>query len=93
MNWKSKEMRKPLSSLITTALVILSSTCFLEHAVGANSTNEQVKPFDRPERADGARVTPDKLLRGYDPITVFFTSDIGASSNKVEDNAEKYVTL
>lgn len=93
MNWKSKEMRKPLSSLITTALVILSSACFLEHAVGANSTNEQVKPFDRPERADGARVTPDKLLRGYDPITVFFTSDIGASSNKVEDNAEKYVTL
>lgn len=71
MNWKSKEMRKPLSSLITTALVILSSACFLEHAVGANSTNEQVKPFDRPERADGARVTPDKLLRGYDPITVF----------------------
>ncbi len=42
-------------------------------------------PFDRLHRADGARIVPDKFLRSYDPITVFFDRDVGPKAGGPED--------
>ena len=49
--------------------------------------------FDRAQRADGARIAPDRFLRGYDPLTVFFPSDTGPKAGGPEDAPAKYVTL
>lgn len=49
--------------------------------------------FDSLRRADGARVVPEKFLRSFDPITVFFDGDSGPKSGGPEDAHEKFVTL
>ena len=38
--------------------------------------------FDRVQRADGARMTPDRFLRAYDPLTIFFPGDVGPKSRR-----------
>lgn len=49
--------------------------------------------FDRVQRADGARVTPDRFLRGYDPLTVFFVAETGPKAGGPEDAPNKYVAF
>lgn len=49
--------------------------------------------FDRPQRADGARVTPDRFLRAFDPLTIFFPSDAGPKAGGPEDAPGKFVAL
>ena len=49
--------------------------------------------FDRAQRADGARVAPDRFLRAYDPVTVFFPNEIGPKNGDPEDSPQKYVTM
>ncbi len=41
----------------------------------------------------GPRVVPDRLLRRWDPVTVFFASDLGPAKGGPEDNAERFVTI
>jgi uncharacterized protein YfaS (alpha-2-macroglobulin family) len=50
-------------------------------------------PFDRLQRADGARVVPEKFLRSWDPITIFFDSTNGPKAGGPEDAASKFVSL
>ncbi len=49
--------------------------------------------FDRAQRADGARIAPDRFLRGYDPLTIFFPGDTGPKAGGPEDAAGKFVAL
>jgi uncharacterized protein YfaS (alpha-2-macroglobulin family) len=49
--------------------------------------------FDRAQRADGVRVTPERFLRSWDPLTVFFDSDAGPKGGGPEDAPGKFVTL
>ncbi|MCC3246831.1 alpha-2-macroglobulin [Methylocystis sp. WRRC1] len=49
--------------------------------------------FDRAQRADGARVTPDRFLRSYDPLTIFFPADTGPKAGGAEDTPGKYVAV
>ncbi|MEF3365689.1 MG2 domain-containing protein [Methylocystis sp. 9N] len=49
--------------------------------------------FDQAQRADGARVAPDRFLRAYDPVTIFFASDAGPKNGGPEDSPQKYATL
>ena len=46
-----------------------------------------------PMRADGVRVIPDRFLRDWDPVTVFFSSDTGPQRGGPEDNAQRLVTM
>ena len=48
---------------------------------------------DKLMRADGARIVPDRFLRAWDPVTVFFDADTGPASGGPEDHPEKFVTL
>jgi uncharacterized protein YfaS (alpha-2-macroglobulin family) len=50
-------------------------------------------PFDRLQRADGARVVPEKFLRSWDPITIFFDSARGPKAGGPEDAANMHVSL
>ncbi|WP_442754547.1 MG2 domain-containing protein [Methylocystis sp. JAN1] len=49
--------------------------------------------FDRAQRADGARITPDRFLRAYDPLTIFFPGDTGPKAGGPEDNAARYAAI
>src|SRR5256885_1101920 len=49
--------------------------------------------LDKLQRADGALVVPDRFLRSWDPVTVFFDHDIGAAAGGPEDAPEHLVTM
>lgn len=49
--------------------------------------------FDRARRADGARIVPDRFLRGYDPLTILFPADAGPKAGGPEDSPEKFATM
>ncbi|QGM46768.1 alpha-2-macroglobulin [Methylocystis heyeri] len=49
--------------------------------------------FDRVQRSDGARLAPDRFLRGYDPLTIFFSSDAGPKAGGPEDAPDKFATI
>ncbi|GLI94150.1 MG2 domain-containing protein [Methylocystis echinoides] len=49
--------------------------------------------FDRVQRVDGARMTPDRFLRAYDPLTIFFPGDVGPKAGGPEDAPAKYASI
>ncbi len=49
--------------------------------------------FDRPQRVDGARIAPDRFLRSYDPLTIFFPGDTGPKAGGPGDVPARYVAL
>src|SRR5215813_13540405 len=44
-------------------------------------------------RPAGAIMVPEKFLRRWDPITLFFDEDTGPAEGGAEDHPEKFVTL
>jgi alpha-2-macroglobulin len=50
-------------------------------------------PTDILARADGARIVPEKFLRSWDPVTVFFDADTGPVAGGPEDHPERFVTM
>jgi uncharacterized protein YfaS (alpha-2-macroglobulin family) len=71
----------------------LSALLVLLVSLPLHAEPQSAAPFDQLRRADGARVVPDKFLRSFDPITVFFDSDRGPKAGGPEDAHEKFVTL
>ena len=61
-------------------------------ATGVTAARAEVA-FDRLQRADGARVVPERFLRSWDPVTLFFDRDIGPANGGPEDAPERTVTL
>ncbi len=49
--------------------------------------------LDRLQRADGAMVVPDRFLRRWDPVTVFFQRDTGPAAGGAEDAPERFVAM
>jgi uncharacterized protein YfaS (alpha-2-macroglobulin family) len=49
--------------------------------------------LDALQRVDGARVVPEKYLREWDPITVFFSGDVGPKSGGPAEAHDKFATL
>ncbi len=49
--------------------------------------------LDRLQRADGARIVPEKFLRSWDPVTLFFDRDVGPANGGPEDAPERLVTM
>lgn len=47
----------------------------------------------RPAGAAGTVIVPDKFLRRWDPVTIFFARDTGPAGGGTEDHADRYVTL
>src|SRR5262249_5226433 len=53
------------------------------------SDAEVAVQFDRLQRADNARVVPEKFLRSCDPVTIFFPRDLGPAGRGPEDTPER----
>lgn len=50
-------------------------------------------PLDKLQRADGTLVVPDRFLRSWDPVTVFFDHNTGPAAGGPEDAPERLVTM
>ncbi|SDR59924.1 hypothetical protein SAMN05519103_06569 [Rhizobiales bacterium GAS113] len=49
--------------------------------------------LDLLRRADGAKVVPERFLRSWDPVTLFFDRDVGPANGGPEDAPERYATM
>jgi len=89
---RSRVAARPRDRFVAT---LLAMTAFLLVACLSLSAPLRAEPqaFDQLRRADGARIVPDKFLRSFDPITVFFDRDVGPKTGGPEDAHEKFVKL
>ncbi|MBG0809062.1 alpha-2-macroglobulin [Methylosinus sp. H3A] len=89
---RSRVAGRPMDRFVAT---LLATTAFLFLACLSVSAPLRAEPasFDQLRRADGARIVPDKFLRSFDPITIFFDRDIGPKAGGAEDAHEKFVRL
>lgn len=72
------------------ALALASSTLISSgHAQqGASSPT-----LDVLQRADGVKIVPERFLRAYDPVTIFFATDTGPATGGPEDSPQRFVTM
>ncbi len=73
------------------ALLLIGALC--APALAQTAPQPARDLFDAAQRADGARIVPDRFLRGYDPLTIFFDADAGPAAGGPEDRPARFVTL
>src|SRR3954453_8765309 len=71
--------------LLATTPVVVFPMAFADEKV-PDSPQDVVRPA-------GAVVVPEKFLRRWDPITVFFDADTGPVAGGAEDHPDKYFSL
>ncbi|QND48095.1 alpha-2-macroglobulin [Rhizobium lusitanum] len=72
------------------ALALASSTL-----ISSGHAQQVTAPptLDVLQRADGVKIVPEKFLRAYDPVTIFFPADTGPATGGPEDSPERYVAM
>ncbi len=78
------------SSVVTVIIILLLVSFLIPTAFGASPGD---KNTIRPAAARGDTIVPDRWLRTFDPVTVFFRSSRGPSEPSVELNPDRYATL
>lgn len=76
---------------MTATLTLALATLALAPGGGASDPHESV--LKRPAEATGTVVIPERFLRRWDPVTVFFTRDLGPSGGGPEDDPGRVVTV
>jgi uncharacterized protein YfaS (alpha-2-macroglobulin family) len=79
-------------NVLALCLLLLAA---LASAVAAAGGSDVVLDalLQRPKTASGTVVVPDRFVRSWDPVTVFFGSAKGPASGGPEDNAGRFVRL
>ncbi|MCP4104125.1 MAG: alpha-2-macroglobulin [Desulfobacteraceae bacterium] len=77
--------KRALKNIFVCWLSIWILFVFQDTANAKNTTENLKRPGD-------AVVVPDKFLRRWDPVTIFFNDDVGSQKGP-EDMPEKYVTM
>ena len=75
-----------------TAKILLSFSLWLILLL-ASSTAISAKLVDNSLQPEGSIIVPDKFLRRWDPVTVFFENNIGEKNGSAEDHPEKFLRL
>ena len=73
---------------MAVGLVVLSLGA---HAQTSPPPKPATAAVQRP--ADGSVIVPDRFLRRWDPVTIFFSRDAGPSRPGPEDNAAQFATV
>lgn len=74
-------------------LALLFSLALFPIAVAPGAQAQTPPALDQLQRADGAKIVPDRFLRSWDPVTLFFERDVGPALGGPEDHPERLVTL
>ncbi len=95
---KAGTMIAPLRRLapLVLALAALAPAALAPAATPAAAQGKApayTPPLVRPAGAAGTVVVPDRFLRRWDPVTVFFARDVGPASGGPEDRPERLVTV
>lgn len=78
-------MHRLAGVIFTVAAAQLTSLA----AYGQGKAPAYVPPLVRPAGATGTVVVPDRFLRRWDPVTVFFARDVGPVKGGPEDHPER----
>ena len=73
-------------------LALLCGLLFAAFA-SVHAVADPAPQLDMLQRADGARIVPERFLRSWDPVTVFFESDAGPQGGGPEDAPERFVAM
>jgi uncharacterized protein YfaS (alpha-2-macroglobulin family) len=81
--------------LMNKFALLLSAVLASSALVSAGHAQQNSAPpvLDVLQRADGAKIVPEKFLRAYDPVTVFFPADTGPAAGGPEDSPQRFVTM
>ncbi|MGV1760213.1 alpha-2-macroglobulin [Rhizobium sp. A22-96] len=77
-------------------IVFLFALALASSALISSGYAQQGAPspaLDVLQRADGVKIVPEKFLRAYDPVTIFFPADTGPAGGGPEDSPERFVTM
>ncbi|HEY4162627.1 MAG TPA: alpha-2-macroglobulin family protein, partial [Dongiaceae bacterium] len=78
------------AAMLAVVPVLFSPVALADDTVPAGTQPRGTQDVVRPA---GAVVVPEKFLRRWDPITVFFDQDTGPASGGPEDHPEKFFSL
>lgn len=89
--WRGATSRRSARVALLAAALVLSSGPWLQAA--ESPATPPTRPA-RPAASTGSTVVvPDRFLRRWDPLTVFFAADLGPSSGGPEDHPERVVSI
>ncbi len=77
---------------VTRALAFTLGAALITAAVAATAP-PPAHSATRPVAASGTLIVPDRFLRSWDPLTIFFARDTGPAKAGPEDDPERLVTL
>ena len=89
---KAGSMRVSVHRLAGIALALVAAQSAPSWARGQGQAPPYVPPLIRPAGASGTVVVPDRFLRRWDPVTVFFARDVGPEKGGAEDHPERFVS-
>ncbi|NLS01361.1 alpha-2-macroglobulin [Rhizobium sp. P38BS-XIX] len=79
-----------------TKIVFLIALAFASSSLTISSYAQQnmASPtLDMLQRSDGVKIVPERFLRAYDPVTIFFPTDTGPAAGGPEDSPERFATV
>ncbi|MES2638037.1 MAG: alpha-2-macroglobulin family protein [Myxococcota bacterium] len=82
-----------MSALFTRSRLLLALIVFLLGGVAIASSPALRAIAQRPFAAQGTVVVPDRFVRAWDPVTIFFDSARGPAAGGPEDAPERFVRV
>ncbi|MCP3957749.1 MAG: alpha-2-macroglobulin [bacterium] len=76
-------------ALLVAALASFALTAFAQTPAPGTVR----RPVESGTTNDRSTVVPDRFLRSWDPVTIFFGRDVGGAAGTPEDDPERWVTL
>ncbi len=92
-NRKAESMRAPLRRIASVVICLGMAHLVPATVLGQQKASAYAPPLVRPAGATGTVVVPDRFLRRWDPVTVFFARDVGPAGGGPEDHPERLVTV
>ncbi|AVA26357.1 MULTISPECIES: MG2 domain-containing protein [unclassified Rhizobium] len=80
-----------MKKIVFLIALALASSTLISSSHAQQSANSPT--LDVLQRADGVKIVPEKFLRAYDPVTIFFPTDTGPATGGPEDSPERFVTM
>jgi uncharacterized protein YfaS (alpha-2-macroglobulin family) len=74
-------------------LVLLLALSLVLPIAASEVMAQAPEQLDLLHRADGAKVVPERFLRSWDPVTLFFDRDVGPANGGPEDAPERYASM